>query len=114
VSKKWNCLQLAKLCDTRSRLLVSERDATKVPLSAAYSEQFGHYVRYCKTPLPSFSRAKGSGMPQALECKRCGELMELRTVPAPYPADDEHFFRCPHCYFVVRVIPKVPATATPK
>jgi hypothetical protein len=40
-SKKWNCLPVAKLCDTRSRLLASERDTTKVPVSGAQSEQFG-------------------------------------------------------------------------
>jgi hypothetical protein len=44
-------------------------------------------------------------MPQAPECKMCGGLMELQTVRAPHPADDQHLFRCPHCHHVVKAIP---------
>jgi hypothetical protein len=28
---------------------------------------------------------------QPLECRHCGDLMELRTIRASHPADDEHF-----------------------
>jgi hypothetical protein len=53
-------------------------------------------------------------MPQAPECKICGELLELKTIRAPHPADDVHVFRCPHCCHVVKAILNAPTVATPR
>jgi hypothetical protein len=53
-------------------------------------------------------------MLQAPECKVCGDLMELQTVLAPHPADDEHFFRCPYCHRVIRAISNTPRSAAPR
>jgi hypothetical protein len=44
----------------------------------------------------------------------CGELMELKTIRAPHPADDVHVFRCPYCHHVVKAILNAPATTTPR
>ena len=53
-------------------------------------------------------------MPQAPECKMCGELMELRTVRAPHPADDVQVFRCPYCHYVAKAVLNAPRPATPR
>ena len=50
-------------------------------------------------------------MPQAPECRMCGELMELRIVRAPPPADDLHIFRCPYCHHVAKAIIIAPSAA---
>jgi uncharacterized Zn finger protein len=47
-------------------------------------------------------------MPQPPECKMCGELMELRIIRAPHPADDIHVFRCPYCRYVAKAILNAP------
>jgi hypothetical protein len=51
-------------------------------------------------------------MPQAPECRMCGELMELQIIRAPHPADDAHVFRCPYCRHVAKAIINEPNDAT--
>jgi hypothetical protein len=53
-------------------------------------------------------------MPQAPECKMCGELMELHTIRAPHPADDLPIFRCPYCHHVAKAVLTAPSAAKPR
>jgi hypothetical protein len=84
-----------------------------IPLSSP--EPVGYYVRFQTiAPQAVRSRAEGGTMPQAPECWMCGELMELRIVRAPHPADDLHIFRCPYCHHVAKAILNAPRTARPR